>query len=254
MNDQLDKFFFARLEDLRRCCERDGCGVFSVFLDERQCAEAEKWCRYNIGELSYSFHGGFEDANRKILAVYPVYCQEYIGEEIPIRCLTFTYRREDKLSHRDFLGSFMALRLKRETIGDIAVAEGKAQAAVTKTAARDITASLSKIGRTGVKITEDQPFDMRLADTQEFKEICGTVASLRLDCVAALAANVSREKAAAIIRSEKADVNHFTVTDLSHIMAEGDILSIRGCGRFVLSGINGVTKKHRIHIILKKFI
>lgn len=113
MNDQLDKFFFARLEDLRRRCERDGCGVFSVFLDERQCAEAEKWCRYNIGELSYSFHGGFEDANRKILAVYPVYCQEYIGEEIPIRCLTFTYRREDKLSHRDFLGSFMALRLKR---------------------------------------------------------------------------------------------------------------------------------------------
>ena len=252
MNDQEDKLFTARLSDMVSLCERDSSPHFSSFLDERQCALAEMWCRRNTGGLHWLLWGGFPEARRKMLAVFPDFCDDYITEEFPVKCLTFSYRREDRLSHRDFLGTFMGLRLRRETIGDIIADEGKAQVFVTEVAARLITASVSKIGRVGVKVDDQRPFELTVK--QEFQNISGTVASMRLDCIVGLAAKLSREKAAALIRSEKVDINHFTASSVSAELHEGDVLSIRGCGRFVLAGIDGSTKKGRLHIILRKYI
>jgi RNA-binding protein YlmH len=169
-----------------------------------------------------------------------------------MQCVTFVYRKEDKLTHRDILGSLMAQQMKREVVGDIVAEEGIAQTFLTDVAAKLITGSVSKIGRVGVKTETGRPFE--LENAQKFQDISGTVASLRLDCIVSLAAKLSREKAAALIRTDKVDVNHLTADSLSHELKEGDILSIRGCGRFILSGINGETKKGRIHIILKKYI
>ena len=252
MNEPSDKLFTARLGDMVSLCERNGAAVFSSFFDERQCAEAEAWCPGNTAGLRYMLWGGYADARRRMLAVYPDYCEDSIIGEFPFVCLTFDYREEDRLSHRDFLGSFMGLQLKREVIGDIVVSEGTAQVFVTEVAARLISGSISKIGRVGVKISDDKPFI--LENAQKFQEISGTVASLRLDCVVGLAVRISREKAASLIRTDRVEVNHLPVSSVSHELRGGDILSIRGYGRFVLSEINGYTKKDRIHIILKKYI
>ena len=252
MNEPSDKLFTARLGDMVSLCERNGAAVFSSFFDERQCAEAEAWCPGNTAGLRYMLWGGYADARRRMLAVYPDYCEDSIIGEFPFVCLTFDYREEDRLSHRDFLGSFMGLQLKREVIGDIVVSEGTAQVFVTEVAARLISGSISKIGRVGVKISDDKPFI--LENAQKFQEISGTVASLRLDCVVGLAVRISREKAASLIRTDRVEVNHLPVSSVSHELRGGDILSIRGYGRFVLSEINGHTKKDRIHIILKKYI
>lgn len=247
-----DRLFAARLSDIVSRSERDGICCFSNFLDEKQCAEAERWCRHNAGSLMYTLYGGYPEARRRILAVFPDYCEDYITEEVPIKCLTFTFRKEDRLTHRDFLGTFMGLRLKREVIGDIIVDEGIAQVFVTEIAAKLIMSVVSKIGRTGVKITDDQPYKLEVK--QKFQIISGTVASMRLDCVVSLAAGISRENAARLIRSEKVDINHFKALSVSQELRTGDVLSIRGSGRFVISEINGQTKKGRIHINLCKFI
>ena len=252
MNDRSDKLFAARLSDLTEQSRKNGCCAFSAFLDERQCAEAEAWCRRNTGELMYRLWGGHPEARRRMLAVYPDYCESCVEEEYPFRCLTFTYRKEDRLSHRDFLGTFMGLRLKREVIGDIVVSEGEAQVFVTEVAAKLILSSLSKIGRVGVKISGDRPFELEVR--QEYKKIIGTVASLRLDCIVSLAAHISRDNASGLIRSEKVDVNHFTASSVSQELREGDIISVRGSGRYVLSAVNGLSGKGRIHVELLKYI
>ena len=252
MTDQSDKLFTARLADQVSLCERDGVCHFSSFLDERQCADAEQWCARNTGGLRYRLWGGYEDARRKMLAVYPDYCEEYVEGEFPLVCITFTYRKEDRLTHRDFLGTFMGMQLRRETVGDIVVSEGMAQAFVTEVAARLIMSAVSKVGRVGVRLADDRPFE--LENAQEYQDINGTVASLRLDCVVGLAAHMSREKAAVLIRSDRVDVNHHTVSSVSHELREGDVISVRGTGRFILSGISGSTKKGRIHIDLRKYI
>ncbi len=252
MNSPEDKLFEAKLGDMTDRCERYASPVYSSFLDERQCILAQQWCQRNAGELGYSFSGGYEGARRKMLAVFPVFCADYVDNEYPMKCLTLTYRKEDKLTHRDILGTFMGQRLKREVIGDIIVGEGEAQTFVTDVAAKSLMSSVSKIGRVGVKLTDSKGFEL---DTeQSFKEIGGTVASLRLDCVVSLAANLSREKAAALIRADKVEINHFPASSVSQELKEGDTLSIRGSGRYILSGIDGLTKKGRIHINLRKYI
>ncbi len=187
-----------------------------------------------------------------MLAVYHDYCDDYVEEDYPFVCLTFTYRKEDKLTHRDFLGTFMGMQLKREVIGDIVVAEGEAQAFVTEVAAKLILSSVSKIGRVGVKVSDDRPFELEVR--QEYKKIIGTVASLRLDCIVSLAAHISRDSAAGLIRSDRVDVNHFTASSISQELHEGDIISVRGSGRYVLSAVNGLSGKGRIHVEVLKYI
>ena len=257
MSEDPDKLLEARIGDMYDRAEKYYSCVYSSFLDERQCLLAEKLCnkRQNSihgGELLYSLWGGFENAQRKILCVYNEYCSDMYMQDFPVKCLTFSYRKEDRLSHRDFLGSFMGMNLKRETIGDIVVSEGETQTFVTDTAAALILQLAGKIGRVGVKISEDVPF--HLESEIKLREISGTAASMRLDCITALAAGISREKAAALIRSERVSVNHSPVTSVSRELRQGDILSVRGSGRFIVSGTDGVTRKNRIHIILKKYI
>lgn len=251
MHDSDDKLFAARLSDIVNRSERDGICCFSNFFDERQCAEAERWCMNNTGELKYMLYGGFANAERRILAVFPNYYEDYIIEEFPIKCLTFSFRKEDRLSHRDFLGSFMAIRLKRETIGDIIIADGVAQVFVSEVAAKAIMSDISKIGRVGVKISDSEPF--YLSAEQSFEDIGGTVASLRLDCIVGAAAKVSRENAARLIRSERVNVNHLPASSVSQELHEGDIVTIRGSGKFIFNSAGGTTKKGRIHINLRKY-
>ncbi|MBP3761866.1 MAG: RNA-binding protein [Ruminococcus sp.] len=252
MNNSSDKLFYAKLEDMTDRCDKNSMIVFSKFLDERQCILAQQWCSRNTGSLNFQLWGGFPQARRKILAVYPDYCESFVKDEFPVKCLTFNYRQQDKLTHRDFLGTFMGMNFKRELIGDIVTDEGIAQVFVNDVASSLISAQVRKIGKTGVKISDSQPFSLEIK--QEYKEISATAASMRLDCIVSIAAGVSREKAAALIRAEKTDVNHFTVTSLSHELHKEDIISIRGCGRFILADIGAVTAKNRIHILLKKFI
>lgn len=252
MDSSSDKFLFARLGDIVSQTEKNCVCNFSDFLDERQCAEAEKWCIHNTGDLLCTFWGGFSDATRKMLAVYPDYYEDYIMEDFPMKCLTFTYRKEDRLTHRDFLGTFMGMRLRRDIIGDIIVGEGMTQAFVTDVAAKLISTTVSKIGRTGVKCFTDRPFEMEVK--QDFRILNGTVASLRLDCIVSLATGLSREKSSVLIRSGKVEVNHFPVESVAAEVHESDVLSVRGYGKFILSGTDGLTRKNRIHIILKKFV
>lgn len=248
--DSSDKLFQARIHDLIRKCDKYCCPVYSQFLDERQCAEAELICRGYEG-LRYMLWGGFNEAQRKMLCIYDCFSEVCNINDFPMRCLTFSFRKENSLSHRDFLGSFMGLRLKRDTIGDIITDDGIAQAFVTDVAAKTIITDIAKIGRTGVKIRDDMPFSMNVQ--QSFEKLSCTVASLRLDCVVSAAARISRENAARFIRNEKVNVNYLAVTSLSRSLIEGDVVTIRGYGKYVLKSIEGTTKKGRIHINLHKY-
>ncbi|MBD5159417.1 MAG: RNA-binding protein, partial [Ruminococcus sp.] len=71
MNSSDNKFFSARLADMVSRCERNDISVFSDFLDERQSVQAEEWCRRNAGGLMFRLWGGYEEAGRKMLAIYP---------------------------------------------------------------------------------------------------------------------------------------------------------------------------------------
>ena len=245
-----DKLLTARTEDLFSACDKNFIPSCSFFLDERQCFVAESVCKKHC-ELNYGFWGGHENAVRKVLCVYNDYFIDSWKSETGVKCLTFKYRTEDKLTHRDFLGSLMALRLKRETIGDIIIGDGITQIFVTEIASVHIMNELCKVGKVGVSIYDDIPFELDVI--QEYEDISGTVSSLRLDSVLSLSIHQSREKSAKLIQALGVQLNYVQVNSVSKELKCGDVFSVKGYGKFILSDVTGFSKKGRIHITVRKY-
>ena len=243
-----DKLFYSRIDDMIRLSDKKGA-VYSSFLNEKECANAQRRLE-SFGCKNFRFYGVFNDPARKMLCVYREYF-EPCDDDFPIDCLTFVFKNEGKLSHRDFLGALMALGIKRETVGDIVIEGTTAQIAVCRAVKNVIVNDIKKIGSEGVKYKED--FVGILEKRQDFKEIDGTVQSMRLDAVAGLALGLSRTKTAALIKSAGAEVNFVLRNDCSFILSEQDVFSIRGFGKFIVAENSGITKKGRIHIKVLKY-
>ena len=117
---EADKLLTAKINDLIDISERRHISRFSFFLDKRQCILAEDTAK-RLGINNYMLYGGHSDAERCIVGFFPCIPDK---EQFPVTAIEFKYRKQDKLSHRDFLGAIMALDIKRDTIGDIIVRDG----------------------------------------------------------------------------------------------------------------------------------
>lgn len=243
-----ERIFLAHVEDMLSMCERDYSPKYSEFLDERRAMLA-KALLDGRGYSFYRFFGGYEGAVRTVLCVYPEY---YVPEDgdFPFKTVKFSFRAQDKPTHSQFLGTIMSLQIKRGMVGDIVISEGSASVLVCNEGLDDVL-SLSKIGRTGVK-TEITGFDS-ISRQDSFDELSRSVSALRLDCVVSAATDLSRDKTSALIRSEGIEVNYSRVFSPSHTLSEGDVFSVRGKGKFILSDIGGRSRRDRIFITLKKY-
>lgn len=244
---QEDKLFVRHILDLYELSEKRSMPVFSTFMDLGSRAVCEEVL--SAVKINGCFYGGFEDAERTVLGFYPDYLEPEFSD-FPIKCVKFSFRKADKLSHRDILGSLMSMQIKREMLGDIIVSEGCAEAMIYDTIASEAE-SICKIGRIGVSASLIEAPD--LLPEKKFRLISGTVSSMRIDCISALAMNVSREKASSALKSEKIMLNYRTVSDNDKAVFKGDILSIRGYGKFRIAEIGGETKKGRIHLSIEKY-
>ena len=233
-----ERYLSAHIADMQRLAVKSGVPRFSMFLNEREAAVA----RYAVrGELV--FFGGYDGAARTVCGVLEgTYAQEMSPEDVfPVGAVTFTFRKSDKLTHREFLGALLSLEIKRELLGDILVAEGYAVVFVYETAI-ELVSRVDRIGST--KPLPEQKMERRDV----------TVSSLRLDCIVAAAANTSREKSAALIKSGMVSADHTPCTNVSAEVRENTILSIRGSGRYRLTGINGETRKGKLRITIEKYV
>src|SRR5699024_4989930 len=154
----------------------------------------------------------------------------------------------DLPAHKDYLGSLMGLALKREALGDIVLppdAPGTAYVFVLEPAARLICEELCQVGRAEVSCTL-RPLD-ELPDLSPGERVVRTaaVSSLRLDAVLAAMLHCSRGAAAALIEAGRVEINHLPTENVHAPVYEGDIFTVRGKGRFALTGLPGKTRKDR---------
>jgi RNA-binding protein YlmH len=157
------------------------------------------------------------------------------------------------LTHRDVLGALMGLGIERDTLGDILVASGTARILTTKQMAEYLLTNLTQIGAAAVHCEADEL--SAIAPREErTKEITATVASLRVDSIAAAGFGMSRSRAAADIEADKLKLNWQSVKNASVTVGEGDILSLRGRGRVEVVEVRGKTKKGRVGVSLKRYI
>lgn len=236
-----------RIFDTANIAEKSAKPKFLGFLSPEQAVLADKLLS-NRG-IRYEFFGGFDNAQRVMLGCLPDWVQEV---KFPITAITAIFRKSDSLSHRDFLGSLMALGLKRETVGDILVGEGKAVFFVTAETVGYITSQIEKIGRVGVNL--EIGYELPLPSVGVLKEFSATVSSERLDCVVGVLANISRAKACEKIEQSAVSVNSVTIEKITAHVGEGDVISIRGSGRFIIDSLCDRTRKDRIILKYKKYV
>lgn len=242
--------FASHIEDLARACENKNTPVFSQFLDLRQ-QKIAKACVEGFG-LEKSFFGGYADAERKMLGIFPDYVQECDREVLfPIAALCINHSRE--LSHRDFLGAFMSLGIKRELLGDILVSGTESFLLLNPRMCDYVTQNVQKVGNVGVKISRCELSDLNVSE-QQVSEQTAIISSLRLDCVVAALSNKSRADAAKLVLGEKVSVNHQIANSTSKNVSQGDVLSIRSVGKFKICGVISQTKKGRLVLSYNKYI
>ena len=240
-----DKLFSSKLDDGAALCEKRHKAFFFSFFSEREQMLARRHLD-SAGFHNYAFDGGYPDAERKILGLF--YDEP---ETFPLCAIVLTFRRCDKLTHRDFLGALMSLGIERETVGDILVEDGRCVIFV-KSEIRDyITSQLFKVGSVGVKLDDAEPETLPKGRGYEEKDY--TVSSLRLDAVVAAMTGLSREKTKSVILSGHVTHNYTDCQNISQRIGEKDIITVRGKGKYVINGVLGETKKHRIRISIIHF-
>ena len=223
---------------------------FIGFLDEYG-QEIVLTAASSVGYRDALLYGGYENSERNYLGVFPEYMQPDVSL-FPITPVTMRYREADRPSHRDFLGAMLALGIKREAVGDILVGTGECVAFLSDSVAGLVVGELTKVGLIGIKIQEGRGEELPV--TFGFREISGTVGSERLDCIVALVTKLSREKASALISGGNVRINGCTELSVSRKLEEGDRLSVKGCGKFIVEGFGANTRKGRVHVTCQKYI
>ena len=245
------KLILAKTDDLFKLCQRRSEAVFSDFLDGGERALIEDSFRMPYG-YNTLFFGGYDGSERVILGVFPEW-EEADTEAFPITVLRFDVPKFRELNHRDYLGTLMSLGIDRSKTGDILTDETGAYALVMSDIAEYIAANVTKIANAGVKV--------RIVDMAEFtppapkcEERACVAASERLDAVIAAAYNISRAISERLVKEGYVKVNHRENVSRAALLKEGDLVSVRGYGRFNLKAIGANTQKGRLHIVVEKYI
>lgn len=232
----------TRVAELSHRAEARNVLTHTGFLTPSECAAAQKPGFPN----SYAF-GGYPDAERKMLFFLPDYCTpEDAHEAIAALAVNAPF---SSLTHRDYLGSLLALGIKRDCVGDILVDETRATLLLDAKIAPFVRENLTRAGRSGLSVSE-LPCTAITPPVQTFSVRECTVASPRADALFAAAFGLSRERAADALREGRCEVNWNPVTSPAAPLSEGDVLSLRGTGRAKLSAFGGTSKKGRTFITI----
>ncbi len=239
----------ARLTDAMEACKKRNYPCFIGFLNESEISSAVKYLTREHFS-GYRLFGGYENSERCMLGISSN--SEYIEDYYyPLCGISFRYKKEYKLGHRDFLGSLMSLGIKREAVGDILTGEGETVIFVKRELRDYIITQISKIGGVGVSAQEWN--GGCLPRKCDFENLVFTVSSARLDNIVSAVLSLGREKSAEQIRQGRVFVNSAEAVNVSRILKEGDKISVRGYGKFLLKGFSGLTKKGRLKINIKKY-
>lgn len=241
------ELLLARIRDTAEICLKTSRPKFLGFLSSAEAVLAEQTLK--TFAVDFSLFGGYESAERVMLGCFPEWDTD---KGYPIAAVTFKFRNGAELTHRDFLGSLMALGIKRETVGDILIEEGRAVAFVSEEIRGYIKTQVTKIGREGVAVEEGYSLPLPVSDT--LTPFSDTAASERLDCIIAALCGFSRGKASEVLNLGLVTVNSVVTTKPTKTVSAGDIISVRGKGRFVIDTLDGRTKKNRIIINYRKYI
>lgn len=244
-----DKIEFSKQKERIECTD---------FLDMYQISLIKNFLK-KMNFENYVLYGGFEDSERKVLIIYPEkynidMVQKNYSKLIKVIRISLQEEEKGKYTHRNYLGGIVKLGMKREKVGDILVFNDGADILVKSETAESLKQELSTLTRfENAKLDVIDVKDLR---EQELKveEVNIIVPSLRLDNFVSDLARTSRSKAVQIIDSERVFINGQSETKASKQVKLGDVITIRGKGRFVIKEFTGNTRSGRNVVRVEKYV
>ena len=256
--NQEDKLLLAVILDKIEFCKSRNKIEYTDFLNLAEQDLADKFLK-KIKFANYYFFGGAGEAERKILIIYPEKLTEDMARKnhskmISVIKITLPISLDESYDHRRYLGAIMKLGVEREKIGDISVRSKGAEIVIKNEVQKFLMQNLGSLTRfSSAEIEEKKIEDLKEIEAQKV-EITEIVASLRLDNIVASLARTSRNKATEILEQERVFLNFKCETKSSKQVNVGDVITIRGKGRFVFKEISGNTRKGRYVIKIDKYI
>lgn len=242
-----------RFIELAERAYQSGCYTYTGFLGLSELALFYKVAP-EVSHAGYALFGGTPSAERKIIA---------FGREsdmgyppcYPICLLKISPRTEkyaDELNHRDFLGALLNLGIDRSVLGDIIVKSPVAYVYCLDSIRDFIIDELRMVKHTPISCEET---DISLPDAVPvLSPLRLIVASNRADVIVAGLTHLSRSKALELFSSGKIFCNGREIVSGSAMLKTGDILVIRGLGKFRISDFGEKTRKDRLPVTVEKYV
>ena len=233
-----------RIEELSLRAESRNIFTFTDFLSPPVIENIKRLpqCKNAV------FFGGSEVSERKIARFGD---EEELGysESFPVKLLKIKPKGEKfsgELTHRDFLGAVLSLGIEKDKTGDIFVKNNTAYVFVNETVADFIIKELSSVGREAVSVSEEQTLPEEFYPEIIKKTV--NVSSLRLDAIISRLYNLPRESAVELIKNGKIFVNGVLLQKTFYEPKEGDVIAVRGFGKFVFESVTGTSSKGRLFV------
>lgn len=256
--DKDDKILLAQILDKVEMVEKKNKIEYTDFLDLAQIELVQKFINKTKIE-NYMSYGGFEQAERKIFVFYPekfnsIVVEKNLSNIVQIIRIELPEDLKGKYAHRDYLGAVIKLGIERKKVGDIIVDNNGADIIVDKDIVKFLLENLGSLTRFSKSTISVQNIeDLRPVEIKK-EEIEIIVSSMRLDNVISELARCSRNKALDIINQERVLVNFEGETKKTKQIKPGDIITIRGKGRFFVKEISGQTRSGRSVVKVDKFV
>lgn len=219
------------------------------FYSENVLVKLEK-CSAKLKIIVYK-KGLSESSEKKVICIAPN-SFEMFEENFPVKYFKINGKNKfKKLEHKDFLGTIMNLGIKRELMGDLIVRDSICYGIIKEELLELIKGKVEFIGKIPVKIEEIE--ELKIPEN-EFKESIEILASLRLDALVSEIIKKSRSEAIKLLESGEVFLNYEIEKKNSKVISEGDILTIRKKGKFIIGKVLDETKKGKIKLLIKQYI
>ncbi|MBR3163301.1 MAG: hypothetical protein IKF17_04300 [Clostridia bacterium] len=256
--NQEDKVLLSFIIDKIKFVETRNSIESTNFLNLYQVSLVENFLK-KIKYSNYSFWGGYEMAERKVLILYPERCNQimlnkYFLKIMSVIRIKLPETEKGKYNHRNYLGGIIKTGLDREKIGDILVKDDGADIIALEEIKEYLIQELPLLKRfanSQISLQSIEELDIVIPKIEEIKII---IPSLRLDNFVSDLAKTSRNKAVDFIKNERVFVNGKLETKVSKQIKIGDIITIRGKGRFVVKEFSGNTRSGRTIAVIEKYV
>ncbi|WP_035290103.1 YlmH/Sll1252 family protein [Clostridium sp. KNHs214] len=246
----MDKNKLSNIEEKICLAYKANMVVYSnEFYTPDECNEIKTISNKN--SVNFYSYGVFKDSERRMVAFSTEEEKElfYPLELLKIKANT----KFLNLQHKDFLGSIMALGIKREKLGDLILKEDCCYLPVEKDMVDFIKYNLQHINKSPCKIslldilTDEIP-------QYSFEEKVIIITSNRLDSMVSSLCNVSRSKAIQWIGMGNVLIDYVSADKKDCRVKTNSVITVRGYGKYKIGDILGYTQKDRIKMEIKKFI